>query len=125
MGDEYMKEDRQVHKEIFCEPRRDRCCEPIVDCEPECKPDCRRDPCKDEEEGGFATWLPIILIVLLFCGGGNLFGGRDDGCDNGGFGGLGGFGGGGISWILILVVIFCLCGNKNGRDGGGFLGGLF
>lgn len=85
---------------------------------------CEKDRCRQEEfiscsdrpdEGGFGEWIPILIIVFLLCGGTNIFGGgRDDCCDNNGFGG---------SWLLILLLIFLFLGNQ--RDGRGFLGGLF
>lgn len=88
---------------------------------------CEKDHCRHEEfscssqerpdDWGFGDWLPIIIIVFLLCGGTNIFGGfggRDDCCENNGFGG---------SWLLIILVIFLFFGNQRGDRG--FLGGLF
>jgi len=85
-----------------------------------CEKDFKRDECRDfddcDNDWDLGSWIPIIIIIFLLCGGTNIFGGngcRDDSCDNG-------FGG---SWLLIIVVIFLLFSNQ--KDGKGFLGGLF
>ncbi|MDD4564290.1 MAG: hypothetical protein PHE79_02275 [Eubacteriales bacterium] len=85
-----------------------------------CDSDFRHDNiCNDHDDGwDLGSWLPIIIIVFLLCGGTNIFGGfghKDDFCgDNTGFDG---------SWLLILILVFFLLGNQ--KDGKGFLGGLF
>lgn len=99
-------------------------CDPCDTCDP-CNPCDTYDPCEPvcEDTGwDWASWLPILLIVFLLCGGLDWFGGgKDDCCDGVGGGGL--FGGSG-ALIIILIVIFFLC--QNDKDGkGGFLGGLF
>lgn len=112
MGDEY----RQYQDRDCCD--RDRkveseCCD-------------REDSCGAGWD--FGEWLPILLIIFLLCGGtgwlGGLVGGfggnncrKDDCCDD--------VGGGGISWILIGLVIFWLFNQKDDNCGGGLFGGLF
>lgn len=84
--------------------------------------------CNNGLFGGDFIWL--IILILLFCGGGcgnnGFLGGATDdgcgcGCNNGGlFGGAGSnngfFGDGGIIWIIILILLFCNngCGNVGG-----------
>ena len=77
------------------------------------------DFCHDHDDSwDLASWIPIIIIVFLLCGGTNIFGGsgyKDDFCgDNTGFGGR---------WLLILILVFLFLGNQ--KDGKGFLGGFF
>ena len=77
------------------------------------------DFCHDHDDSwDLASWIPIIIIVFLLCGGTNIFGGsgyKDDLCgDNTGFGG---------GWLLILILEFLFLGNQ--KDGKGFLGGFF
>ena len=84
-----------------------------------CDKDFKHDDfCHDrDDDWDLASWLPILIIVFLLCGGTNIFGGygcKDECCDNNGFGG---------SWLLILILLFLFLGNQ--RDGKGFLGGLF
>ncbi len=104
----------EAHKECRCEPpQNDCCCEPKFDC---------NEPCQDDN--GFGSWLPILILIFLLCGGtGTFFGGgggcgdRGDCCDNNSNGGF---------WIIILLVIFFIWNNNQGggcKDG--FFGGLF
>lgn len=107
MGDEF----RQCYDRDHCE--RDRCYDD-KDFKHDC--DCHDfdDDCGSEWDWG--TWIPIIIIIFLLCGGTNIFGGngcRDD-CNDNIFG---------SGWILILIVIFFLFSNqKDCKGGGGFLG---
>lgn len=129
MNDEYIKpsmererkgfrEDNcEVRKELYSEPHKD-CCErePQRDCCCEPQHDCCKEPCGGQDDWDFGSWLPILILIFLLCGGmGTIFGGgQGDCCDHNGGG----------SWILILIVIFFLCGNQGGcKDG--FFGGLF
>ena len=98
---------KQICKPV--EPCCDPCCDP---CEP-------RNPC-DTNNGGWESWLPLIILIFILCGGfsGLGIGGNqcNDPCGNNG--------GGNCNWILILILLFCFCGN--GNDGkGGLFGGLF
>jgi len=85
------------------------------------------DPCCDcdkEESDDLWSWLPIIIIVFILCGGLGWFGGggRGDSCGISSCGG--GSEGGGMSWLLIIIVIILLLNPGDGKKGG-FLGGLF
>ncbi len=76
------------------------------------------DPCCDKDDDwDWGSWLPILIIIFILCGGFGWFGGnnRNDCCDNNDGGG---------SWLLILIVIFLLFNQGDSRKGG-FLGGLF
>ena len=81
-----------------------------------CDRDFRHDDCchDDDDNWDLSNWLPILIIVFLLCGGTNIFGNKDECCDQSGFNG---------SWVLILILVFLFLGNQ--KDGKGFLGGLF
>lgn len=82
-----------------CDPC-DPCCDP---CDPCCDPD---------DDWDWGSWLPILIIIFILCGGFGLFsGGCKDDC----------FGGGSGSWLLILLVIFLLFQSSDDKKGG-FLG---
>lgn len=93
---------------------RDKCdphdkCEPYDACE----------PCYDhhDDDWDWGSWLPILIVVFILCGGFGWFtgGGKDDCCDSGGSGG----------WLLILLIIFLVWQSQSDGKKGGFLGGLF
>lgn len=96
-------------KQCFDRDRRDRdFCDRKLDC------DCTSssDDCGSDWDLG--SWLPILIIIFLLCGGTNILGSSRDDCSDNGFGG---------GWLLILILLFLFLGNKDGKDG--FLGGLF
>lgn len=102
------------------DPRRDHNkhrepCAPFDLCDDPCDP-C--DPCDhDNNEWDWGSWLPILIIVFILCGGLGWFtgGNHHDDCDNNGSG----------SWLLILLIIFLVWQGQNDGKKGGFLGGLF
>ena|GEM_PF-1054356 len=110
--------DRERYDRDRCGRERGHDCDSHEsDCDHHHKPDS--DSCREDEDGDILTWILIIVVIFLLCGGTSLFGGnsctsRDECSDNNGFG----------IWIVVLVLIFLFMGNQ--REGsGGFLGGLF
>ncbi|MDD2216297.1 MAG: hypothetical protein PHR60_01225 [Eubacteriales bacterium] len=77
------------------------------------------DTCYDHNENDWdwGSWLPIIIIVFILCGGFGWFTGtnKDDCYESSGSG----------SWILIVLVIFLLWQGQGDGKKGGFLSGLF
>ncbi|MBQ8589114.1 MAG: hypothetical protein IJ486_01490 [Firmicutes bacterium] len=112
MSEEYMKQGNGYGHRPDCGPP----CEPRDHCEPGCPP---KDLCCDSGNG-WESWLPILILVFLLCGGFSGFGSGGNNCsdhcgDNGGSWG----------WILILIVLFCFCGGSGNDGRGGLFGGLF
>lgn len=74
--------------------------------------------CYDHDnDWDWGSWLPILIVVFILCGGFGWFtgGGKDDCYDGGGSGG----------WLLIILVIFLVWQGQGDGKKGGFLGGLF
>ena len=116
MGEEYRHNDSCREEEDYRRDRRRRRdpCDEIEDCGIyESKELC----CGKDDDWDLGSWLPILIIVFILCGGFSWFGGgnRNDCNDNNeGWGG----------WLLILLVVFLLFNQGDGKKGG-FLGGLF
>lgn len=66
----------------------------------------------DRSGSGCGNWIWIILIIYFLnncCGGSS----RDSSCGCGGLSGLFDGNGSCCEWIIILLVLFCFCGNNS------------